>query len=235
MLDMAARRVGCRFVIVGLIFAVGAVAQTSLTLFPQQVNLTAPVGSTTATQSVALSTTGQNVTFAASVRYLGPTGDWLSVSPATGTTPAILTISASAANLAPGTYLGQVTVAAGTIGGVVNVWFTVPSVSGGGSLGVSPSGLTFISWSGSTIVPAQTLSGTSTGAAAAGFNAFASSSGNWLTVFPQTATTPATLTVAPIAPNAAGKYTGRLLTAAAVMALSMAALLVAATPPGTAP
>lgn len=195
---------------VSLLFGVGAFAQTSLTLYPQQVSLTAPVGSATATQWVALNTTGQNVNFAAAVRYLSPAGGWLFVSPATGTTPAILTISASSSNLAAGTYVGQVTVAAGTVGGVVNVLFTVASVSGGGSLGVSPSGLTFFSQSGSTIVPAQTLSVTSTGAASVAFSASASSSGNWLTVFPQTATTPATLTVVPVAPNAAGKYTGTI-------------------------
>ena len=202
--------IGCRRAFIGLLFGLTAFAQTSLTLFPQQVNLTAPVGSATVTQSVSLSTTGQNVAFAASARYLSPAGGWLSVSPATGTTPAILTISASSANLEPGSYLGQITVAAGTIGGVVNVMFTVASVPRGGSLGVSPSGLTFFSATGSTILPPQTLSVTSIGAATVAFNASASSSGNWLTVFPQTVTTPATLTVIPIAPNVAGRHTGTI-------------------------
>ena len=187
----------CRKVLFGAFCSTVALAQ-NLTVNPQQVSLVASAGSVSpATQTVTLVSTAGNLSFNASVRYISTTTGWLSVTPVTGTVPATLTISADPSKLTPGTYVGQVAITAGVFGAFVNVFFTVgPGPGpGGGGLVVNPSGLTFIGLAGLDILPEQTLSLSTTSGGPVRFSAFATSSGNWLTVTPASGTAPGTLTV----------------------------------------
>ena len=65
-------------------------------------------------QSIALSATGIPVNFTASASVTGSGPKWLSVLPATGTTPATLAVAVNPATLAPGSYSGSITISAAT-------------------------------------------------------------------------------------------------------------------------
>src|SRR5258707_8739559 len=115
-----------------LLVGPAAFAQTNLSLLPQQVSLAAPAGSNTkAVQTLTLSNSGPSVPFNASVRFVGSSTNWLSVSPTSGTTPAALTVSADASKLAAGAYFAQVTVTAGALATYANILLTVGSGTGG--------------------------------------------------------------------------------------------------------
>ncbi|MEK7406018.1 MAG: IPT/TIG domain-containing protein [Acidobacteriota bacterium] len=65
-------------------------------------------GSPPATQKVAVSSTGGSLNFTASA---AATGNWLSVSPASGSTAGEVTVSVNPAGVAPGTHTGTVSIA----------------------------------------------------------------------------------------------------------------------------
>ena len=189
-----------------------ASAQSSVAVNPQEVRLSASAGATTpSVQTVTVLTTGENVSFTTDVRYPATPAGWLSVTPRTGNTPAVLTLSADASRLSPGTYIAQVTITAGRLGGFVNVLFTVGSAAGTAGLVVNSSALSFIALAGSTILSPQSLSVRSSTGAAVEFEAIPSSQGNWLTVSPTVATTPGTLTVGVLqGALAPGTYSGTI-------------------------
>jgi uncharacterized protein (TIGR03437 family) len=198
-----------RVVFCFVVLAISASAQTilpQLFLNTQVISLAAPLGSTKpVVQTVMLSASGPPVSFNA----FTSTPEWLSVSPASGTTPATLTISADGSKLPAGTYYGQVNVTAGTLATYARVMFTVGAGSAG-SLLANPSMLTFIGQSSQTILPAQTLnvSNAKGVSGAVAFNVVASSSG-WLLISTQNATTPATVSVSAISFGLLpGTYTG---------------------------
>jgi uncharacterized protein (TIGR03437 family) len=123
------------------------------------------------------------------------TGNWLSVSPASGTTEATLSVSVNQANLSAGSYTGTITVTpTGGTAQIVNVTIDVVSQPG---VTVSPGSLSFSfqAGSGGSVTPGQ-LTVTASGGTAS-FQATASSSGNWLSVTPTSGSTStaATLTV----------------------------------------
>lgn len=72
-------------------------------------------GSAPGSQSVQVTSSGAALSYTAS-----SSANWLSVSPASGSTPATLTVSANTANLNPGSYNGTVTVNARTAGGATS-------------------------------------------------------------------------------------------------------------------
>jgi uncharacterized protein (TIGR03437 family) len=200
-----------RLALVWLLFTVTVFGQPGLTVQPQQVSLAAPAGS--ASPAVQTVTVVGGGAFTASVRYLGATTGWLSVTPMSGTAPATLSISAQGSGLPAGSYLGQVTVSSGGLGAVVNVFFNVGSGSGGGSFVTDASTLTFLGQGGAAILPSQKLTVNSAKGVTdrAGFNVFASSSGNWLSVSPSAGTTPASLTVVAVQSGLrAGTHTGTI-------------------------
>jgi len=136
-------------------------------------------------------------------------GDWLSVSPASGTagmTGTPLTVTANAASLAVGTYQGTITLTTGS--GVVTqvaVTFNV----GNGALSVSPSTLAFAYSQGGALPATQTVQVSSSQSFTA--SASASSGGTWLSVSPGSGTGNASLTVtANPAGLAAGTYNGNI-------------------------
>jgi uncharacterized protein (TIGR03437 family) len=139
------------------------------------------------------------------------TGNWLTVSPASGTaslanTP--ITVTADATNLGQGIYSGTITLT--TAGGVITqipVTFTVGNPSG--PLGISPSTLAFAYTQGAGLPPAQSVQITGSQSFTAG--ASTSNGGTWLAVTPSSGTGNLTLSVsvnpAGLAP---GPYNGSI-------------------------
>ena len=183
------------------------VAPTSLT-FTYRINGTTP-GSQTFTAS-----SGEPqvpVTAAASTTPAG--GNWLSVAPASGATPATFTVSVAPSALSAGTYNGTIRVTAtDTANGFVDVPVTLTVLA---ALSASPSAISFIHRVGGTTPPAQTLTVTN-GVGATTITAVSSvitpAGGNWLSSSPGSGSTPATITVA-VNPGTLepGTYTGRVL------------------------
>ena len=203
-----------RISLIPLLFAAVAGAQPRLVVSPAELSFAAPLRPNSPLSGVigVSTTSGPPLPFTASVRYLGPTDGWLSVSPSSGTTPASLTVTADPSSLSAGTYLGQVAVQAGGIGRTMNVFLTVGAGTAGaqGAFAVSPSSLTFLGQQGVAILPHQLLTVTTADPSAPpqNFRAIASSSG-WLSVSPLPETTPATLAVTAIQSGlAAGNYSG---------------------------
>jgi len=162
-------------------------------------------GSGPQSQTIKVSA-GSALAYTAAASTVGG-GNWLSVSPASGTanlTNTSLTVTADATSLAAGTYTASITLT--TSEGVVTqvpVTFNV----GSGNLTVSPSALTFAYTEGGVLPPAQTVQASGTQS----FTAAAStvSSGTWLSVTPTSGTGNVSLTVT-VNPAglAAGTYNG---------------------------
>jgi uncharacterized protein (TIGR03437 family) len=161
-------------------------------------------GALPATQAIAVSGS-QNFTAAA---HTNDGGTWLSVTPASGSGNANLTVTADPTGLAAGAYGGSITVtpASGAAQTVI-VTLNVTAVAG---LTVAPNSLAFAYRTGDALPAAQTLAVSALGPATT-FTTAATSSG-WLSVTPQTGTTPATLTVSvDPASLGAGSYTGSIV------------------------
>lgn len=178
-------------------------------------------GATPATQSFAVNNTGGGtLAFQASVSTVNG-GNWLNVSPASGTAPATLTVGVNLAPggtpLAAGTYTGGVQInAAGASNSPqsvrITLTITAPSSS---TIATSPSSLRFVTNPGDESPAAQTFQITNTGTAGStlGWSATASTTDglSWLTVFPTTGVAPSTLQVSVNSRSlAAGTYTGSI-------------------------
>lgn len=178
-------------------------------------------GATPATQSFAVSNTGGGtLDFQASVSTVTG-GNWLNVSPASGTAPATLTVGVSLSvggtALAPGTYTGAVqinAVGASNSPQTVRITLTITAASSS-TIALSPSSLRFVTNPGDESPAAQTFQITNTGTTGStlGWTATVSTSDglNWLTVFPTTGVAPSTVQVSVNSRSlAAGTYTGSI-------------------------
>jgi uncharacterized protein (TIGR03437 family) len=157
------------------------------------------------------STTSTAVSFTATA-FSG--GNWLSVTPGSGTTPQVLSVVVNPGSLAPGSYNGFINIASPN----GNVFASVPvtmniNVTGASPFTASPSSLSFGFQSGATIPQSQPLSVSLAAGGSAAFTATASTgnNGNWLSVNPSSATTPATLNVS-VDPSSlgAGTFSGSI-------------------------
>jgi hypothetical protein len=162
-------------------------------------------GSTPATQMIALSSSGGNVNYTTAT-----SATWLSVSPASGTTPGNLSVSVNPSGLAAGTYTGNVTVTAAgasnspkTVGVTLNVTAALLP-----TLGVNPASLTFAYQIGGTTPMGQMVAVSSSGTA---INYTTATSATWLSATPASGTTASNITVS-VNPSglAAGTYTGNV-------------------------
>ena len=132
---------------------------------------------------------------------------WLSVSPATGTTPQTLTVTVSPASLGPGTYRGSIIFSAPGAGGGSQLVGVTLVVTGSVSLTASPTSLQFSSTPSSGEPPAQTISVSSNLTASVA----AASTPGWLVVTPVSANTPATFSVSVVTAGlAAGVHNGTI-------------------------
>jgi uncharacterized protein (TIGR03437 family) len=169
---------------------------------------TAPAGSTTAlTQSVAVSGAPGPLTF--SVAASTSSGNWLTVSPASGTTPATVQVTANPSGLGINTYSGSVTITSpGAAGSPLTIPVTL-NVVAPTTLTVTPATLPFTYSLGAAAPPSQTVQVQSSGAASFTVVTSTNNTGSWLQVSPTSGTTPATLTVS-VNPQglAVGTYNG---------------------------
>jgi uncharacterized protein (TIGR03437 family) len=145
---------------------------------------------------------------------VGSGASWLSVSPASGTLPVLLTVTTTAAGLTAGTYNSSIIV---TSTGVTNSPFSIPVtlvVSGATpNITVSATSLSFTATTSGTAPAAKTVSVTSSTPTAV---TVAAVGGAWLSASLSASTTPATVSVAVNQANlAAGTYTGTVVVAAA--------------------
>ena len=188
-------------------------------------------GAVPAAQSIQITNSGSGtLTFAATASQ-----SWLSVSPASGTAPATLTVSVSPAALSAGSYSGTVLItASGASNSPLSVAVTLTVAASTSTLGVTPAALNFNYTVGGTAPAAQSVSITTGGAGALSWTA--SSSVFWASVSPASASAPATLSVSVNPANlAAGTYTGNVQIAAAGAAGSPASITLTLVVQGTQP
>ena len=179
------------------------VGPVSLVTSPLQLTFEATAGGTAAAaQSVNLvsSVAGLSFSFAVS-------DPWLTVTPSSGSTPAVLRVSVDPSQLTATTYTGSITIAAPGTSQTVSVSLNV-SPAAKGKLAVSSPNLSFSSTQGSASSSAQ-LSVSNQGGGSIAFTAI-STGGDWLQVSPAsgtaTAATAASLTVT-AAPGSLGPGT----------------------------
>ncbi len=172
------------------------VSPASLT-YNYQIGGSAPVA-----QSVGLSSSGSAVSYTTAT-----SATWLSATPASGSTPASLSVSVNPSGLAAGTYNGNVTI---TSAGASNSPKMVPvtlnvTAAPTNNLTATPLSLSFNYQSGGAM-PAVQMVNLSSGSA---LSYSVSTSGTWLSVTPTSGNTPGTLGVS-INPTglSAGNYSG---------------------------
>ena len=170
------------------------------------------------------------------------TTPWVALTGATGTVPGRIGIRVSAPTLPAGTHTGSISIAAA---GTTNSPLAVPVsliVTASPSIVASPASLTFSNFGGGGLgqVPgaATGLTQTIRILSTAGSSPFAvavseSTCGNFLSVTPNAATTPATVTVTATAPNATSSCTARLnVTSSGLASATIPVTLNATTGPG---
>ena len=202
---------------VAVTLTVTAVALPTLAVAPASLTFAAQAGGAApAVQTLSVTSSGALVSLSATASTTSG-GNWLSVSPASSTTPSTLNVAVNQAGLAAGTYSGTVTITGAASNSPRTVAVTL-TVTGAAlpTLAVSPASLTIAAQAGGTAPAVQTLSVTSSGAQVdITATADTTSGGSWLSVTPASSTTPSTLNVA-VNPAglAAGTYSGTVTVAA---------------------
>ncbi len=148
-------------------------------------------GAAAATQTVTIGNlTNQAQTFSASAS-VNSGANWLSVSPTSGTIPAVgsagLAVTVDPSKLQPGTFTGTVSISVGGKSFTVLVLVTVSSQSG---IILSALGLRFEAVIGGSATPPQSVTVLNSGAGTLSFtvNVSTNSGGNWLSVSPPSGT-----------------------------------------------
>jgi uncharacterized protein (TIGR03437 family) len=190
---------------IAVIVSLTVLAAPSLTVSPPQITLSEGMtsGSNIIQQSIQVSagaTQAQDAKDAASVAFsvtsmTNAGGNWLSVSPSTGTTPATLAVSINSGGLAVGSYYGTITVTP-TAGATQNVVVTL-NVINPQVLSAAPTPVAFTYDTGAPTPDPQSVTvSSSTGPALSLSTAVATTDkGNWLSVSPTGGTTPLALSV----------------------------------------
>jgi uncharacterized protein (TIGR03437 family) len=185
-------------------------APTATLTFTQAAGGPAP-----AAQSIALSGSPAPLSFTATAAMLNGAG-WLSVTPASGTTPSSVQVSVNGAALPVAQYIGSVTLTStGATGSPISVP-VVLNVVAPTVLAASPTSLSFAHAIGQSAPAPLSVQVTATGAANVPLSAQVHYDGaagqTWLAVTPATATTPATFSVS-VVPGSltAGKYAGSVV------------------------
>ena len=187
-----------------------------LTATPNSVSFAYSIGGTTpSSQSVLIAAGSTTLSFTATAATTSG-GNWLAVTPASGTTPGSISISLmNLSGLTANTYNGTVTVSAtGSASVVIPVTLTVGATP---LLTVMPSTLSFSYTSGGTVPPGQSVAVATSNNAVAAFSVSAatSSGGNWLQVSPTNGVSPASVLASIVAGSyAAGTYNGTITVSA---------------------
>jgi uncharacterized protein (TIGR03437 family) len=185
-------------------------APTTTLTFTQAAGGPAPLA-----QSIAVSGSPAALSYTATAAMLNGAG-WLSVTPASGTTPSSVQVSVNGAALQVGQYIGSVTITStGATGSPIAVP-VVLNVVAPAVLAASPTSLSFTYAIGQSAPTPLSVQVTATGAANVPLTTqvqYVGAAGQtWLAVTPATATTPATFSVSVVPGSlAAGKYTGSVV------------------------
>jgi uncharacterized protein (TIGR03437 family) len=137
-------------------------------------------------QTVSVDSAGGPLTFSAFASTDSGV-NWLRVSPSSGATPAILTITAQTGQLPPGVYTGTITIAAPQAANnpqIITVTLTIANLT------ISTGTISFSSAGSQNFTVGSTLPGLALSASAR-----TDSGGNWLSVTPISGSSPSTLTV----------------------------------------
>jgi uncharacterized protein (TIGR03437 family) len=186
----------------------------ALSVSPTTLSFSQVAGGTSPAQTVQVLSSGQALSYTAVAANTGSI-NWLSVTPASGTTNSSLSVTVDGSKLTPGLYSGQITVTAsgpnGTpiAGSPATVQVTLAVTAG--TISAAPTALTFTQAVGGSS-PAQTVSVTATGATVPiNFTVAATTAtgGPWLTATPAGGNTPGSVQVSANAGSLAlGQYTG---------------------------
>ena len=181
----------------------------SLAVSPTSLNFNQTIGGgALPSQTLSLSSGSLNYTFTAST-ITTDGGNWLSVGQTAGSTPVNIQVSANTAGLAVGTYTGRVVIASNdSPNSPVNVPVTLV-ISQTGTIGASPTALTFQYQTGADLPAGQQLLVAS--AIPTTFTITPTSLGGWLRVTQTNGSTPSSITIS-VSPLGlvAGSYTGSL-------------------------
>ena len=196
--------------------ASGTTSGNTLTATPATLTFNYGGVAAPAAQPVHTSSSPASVNFITSVSTTSG-GNWLSATPAGGSTPLDVSVSVTPAALAAGTYMGLVTITSTnasnspqTVGVTLNVTATTPP--GTPTLSLNPGSLTFTSSAGASVAP-KNVQVTSSASQLSFTAAVATTSGgNWLSAGAANGTTPATVSIsANPAGLANGTYTGTVM------------------------
>lgn len=180
----------------------------SLTVSPAALTFSAQSGGTAQTQTVQV--TGPSTTSFTATASTTSGGNWLAVTPTSGTGGTSLQITATPGSLANGTYQGTVSIlaAGSTTPATVQVTLSVGTTSGN-TLTASPSSLTFSAATGGGNPASQSIQVTAAAGSSFTVNTTTTTGGSWLSATPANSSTPGTIQVAVNSSGlAAGSYTG---------------------------
>jgi len=176
----------------------------------------ADAGTNPLAQSFTVNNTGSGSLSWTAAATTASGGNWLSITPASGSAGTSVQVTVSSAALAIGAYNGTITITSSSLG-ISNPTVTIPVSllvrSSTPLMAVTPASLSFSATPGGAAPPAQTVSLVNTGAGLLNWAATVTttSGGNWLIVSPLSGAAPSTLTVSiDTSRVGAGKFTGSI-------------------------
>ena len=178
---------------ISVFITVTTASPPAISLAPMSLAFASNSGSSPPTQSFQISNAGSGTFNWTATPSTTSGGNWLSASPASGSTPSTVTVTVNSAALNNGNYSGKITISSAGVGNspqVVNVTLVVGSQP---TISFSPAGL-FFSTSPGTNPPPQNFQVTNSGTGVLGWSAAFTSPGNYLSVGPTSGTAPSTLT-----------------------------------------
>ncbi len=193
---------------------VGSTGDAPLVVDPASLTFTAATGAAAPTATVKISSGRPTTTLGAFTVTV--TGEWLKVTPASGTGPSSLTVTATPGTMSAGTYTGRIVVsAAGFLSAIVPVTLQIGGTSSEPpKLSISPDALFFRTTGPAAQTGSIKIASSRSTSPLGAFTAAAStkSGGSWLAVSPTSGTGPSTLTVtATPGTLAAGEYSGSIV------------------------
>ena len=206
---------GATSISVPVSFTITSAGSSGITLTPSSATFSATLGGAApSSQNIQLSATSPISFTAAS------TAAWLTVMPASGTTPATLTLAVDLSGLTSGTYQGSITITAGSL--VFSLPVTLAVTGTSGTISASPSSVSFSQVLGGATASSQTvqLSSNSPTSFTAGTTV------SWLSATPATGTAPTNLTLTLNTSGlAAGTYQGSVTITGGVAQVAVAVTL----------
>ena len=187
-----------------------SVTAGNLTVSPASLSFTqAAGGGAPAAQNITITSSGANLGFSV-LTSVSTSANWLSASPASGTTPGTVAVSVNAGSLSPGNYTGAVTITSSNAGNspqTVTVNLTVGQPQ---NINVTPTSLNFGSQIQSPAPATQTVAVTASNGSLPFAAAVTTTNGpaGWLSVTPTSGTATQTATNLTVAVNPTGLNAG---------------------------